>query len=82
MSTPRDDVLKIFRGALAAVHGTGCVERFLAVRRLQGVVYALALGKAAEAMLQGARAVLGQQLRILGRGGDEIQHRLPGLQTG
>ena len=63
MSTPRDDVLKIFRGALAAVHGTGCVERFLAVRRLQGEVYALALGKAAEAMLQGARSVLGQQLR-------------------
>ncbi len=63
MSTPRDDVLKIFRGAVAAVHGTGCVKRFLTVRRLQGEVYALALGKAAEAMLQGARAALGQQLR-------------------
>jgi len=62
MSTPRDDVLKIFRSAVAAVHGTGCVERFLAVRRLQGEVYALALGKAAEAMLQGARAALGEQL--------------------
>ena len=63
MSTPRDDVLKIFRGAVAAVHGTGCVERFLTVRRLQDEVYALALGKAAEAMLQGARAALGRRLR-------------------
>jgi len=63
VSTPREDVLKIFRGALAAVHGTSCVERFLAARQLQGEVYALALGKAAEAMLQGARAVVGQQLR-------------------
>jgi glycerate 2-kinase len=63
MSTTRDDVLKIFRGAVAAVHGTGCVERFLAVRRLRGEVHALALGKAAEAMLQGARAALGEQLQ-------------------
>jgi glycerate 2-kinase len=63
MSTPRDDILTIFRSAVAAVHGTACVERFLAVRRLQGEVYALALGKAAEAMLQGARAALGEQLR-------------------
>jgi glycerate 2-kinase len=63
MSTPRDDVLKIFRAALAAVHGTACVERFLTVRRLQGEVYAVAVGKAAEAMLQGARSALGGQLR-------------------
>ena len=62
MSTPRDDVLRIFRSAVAAVHGTDCVERFLTVRQLQGEVYVLALGKAAEAMLQGARAALGAQL--------------------
>ena len=62
MSTPRDDVLRIFRSAVAAVHGTDCVERFLTVRQLQGEVYVLALGKAAEAMLQGARAALGEQL--------------------
>jgi glycerate 2-kinase len=63
MSTPREDILKIFRSALAAVHGTACVERFLAVRRLQGEVYAVAVGKAAEAMLQGARSALGERLR-------------------
>ncbi|MEJ2566640.1 MAG: DUF4147 domain-containing protein [Gammaproteobacteria bacterium] len=63
MSTPRHDILRIFRGAVAAVNGMVCVERFLAVRRLRGEVYALAVGKAAEAMLQGARAALNGQLR-------------------
>lgn len=63
MSTPSDDALKIFRGALAAVNGMACVERLLAVRRLRGDVYALAVGKAAEAMYQGARSALGGQLR-------------------
>ena len=63
MSTPRDDILKIFHSALAAVNGLACVERFLAVRRLKGEVYALAVGKAAEAMLLGARSALNGQLR-------------------
>lgn len=63
MSTPRDDILRIFHRALAAVNGEACVERFLAVRRLKGEVYALAVGKAAEAMLLGARAALNGQLR-------------------
>lgn len=61
MSIPRDDTLKIFRGALAAVHGMACVERFLAVRRLTGNVHAIAIGKAAGAMLDGARGALGEQ---------------------
>ena len=63
MSTPRDQILTIFHGALAAVHGTTCVERFLALRRLEGNVQAVAVGKAADAMLLGARSVLGEQLR-------------------
>ena len=62
MSIPRADILAIFRGALAAVHGTACVERFLAVRSRWGEVHAVAVGKAAAAMLEGARGTLGERL--------------------
>jgi glycerate 2-kinase len=63
MSNPRADVLNIFHAALAAVHGTACVERFLTVRCLTGAVHAVAVGKAAGAMLEGAHAALGRRLR-------------------
>jgi glycerate 2-kinase len=63
MSNPRAAALKIFHAALAAVHGTICVERFLAARHLTGKAHAIAIGKAAGAMLDGARAVLGEQLQ-------------------
>lgn len=63
MSTPRDHLLKIFRSAVSAVHGTPCVERFLTARHIQGEVFVLAVGKAAAAMVQGAHNVLGEQLR-------------------
>lgn len=63
MSIPRDDVLAIYRSALAAVHGKSCVEQFLSVRRLVGAVYVVAVGKAADAMLQGAYTALGGQVR-------------------
>lgn len=63
MSNPRADMLSIFHSALAAVHGAACVERFLAVRRLTGTVHAVAIGKAAGAMLDGARGALGERLQ-------------------
>jgi glycerate 2-kinase len=63
MSNPRATVLKLFHAALAAVHGATCVERFLATRRLTGPVHAVAIGKAAGAMLDGARTALGGQVQ-------------------
>lgn len=63
MSNPRADLLKIFHSALAAVHGAACVERFLSARLLTGTVHAVAIGKAAGAMLEGAHAALQEQLR-------------------
>ena len=63
MSIPRADILAIFRGALTVVHGTACVERSLEARYLRGEVHAVAVGKAAAAMLEGARCVLGRRLR-------------------
>jgi glycerate 2-kinase len=63
MSNPRAVVLKLFHAALAAVHGATCVEGFLAARRLSGPVHAVAIGKAAGAMLDGARTALGGQLQ-------------------
>jgi glycerate 2-kinase len=72
-------VLKIFHAALAAVHGTACVERFLTVRCLTGAVHAVAVGKAAGAMLDGARAALQGQLQtalLITKPG----HLSPGIQ--
>jgi hydroxypyruvate reductase len=63
MSNPRADLLKIFQAALAAVHGGTCVERFLAGRHLSSTVHAVAVGKAAGAMLEGANAALQGRLR-------------------
>ena len=63
MSNPRVDILKIFHAALAAVHGAACVGSFLAGRRLTGAVHAVAIGKAAGAMLDGTRAALREQLQ-------------------
>ena len=63
MSNPRADVLRLFHDALAAVNGAACVRRFFAARTGPGAVYAVAIGKAAGAMLQGARAALGDDLR-------------------
>lgn len=62
MSNARAAVLDIFYAALAAVHGAARVQHFLAARPLQGEVRAVAVGKAAGAMLEGARRALGERL--------------------
>ena len=62
MSNSRAAVLDIFHAALAAVHGAARVQRFLAARPLQGEVRVVAVGKAAGAMLEGARRALGERL--------------------
>ena len=56
-------LLAVYRTALAAVEGRRCVSAGLAQRPLPGPVYAVALGKAAASMLDGALDALGDQLR-------------------
>ena len=56
-------MLSIYSSALAAVHGKRCVEQYLSARRLVGEVYVVAVGKAADAMLHGARTALDGQVR-------------------
>jgi hydroxypyruvate reductase len=55
-------LLDIYRTALNAVDGTACVRRQLLGRPLSGRVWAVAVGKAAAAMLAGARSVSGVAL--------------------
>lgn len=55
-------LLDIYQAALNAVDGTACVRRQLLARPLPGRVRAVAVGKAAAAMLAGARRVLGDAL--------------------
>lgn len=52
----------MFRAALAAVNGRSVVHRHLAAEPLSGAVAVVAVGKAAAAMLAGARDALQQQL--------------------
>jgi len=52
----------IFNAALVAVNGRTVVLRHLTERPLAGAVAVVAIGKAAAAMLDGARAALGRQL--------------------
>jgi len=53
----------IFRSALAAAHGRRCVSQALAAYGNAGSWSAVAVGKAAEAMMDGACDVLGARLR-------------------
>ncbi|MFA7386863.1 MAG: DUF4147 domain-containing protein, partial [Thiohalobacteraceae bacterium] len=53
----------VYRAALAAVGGRRCVASSLRARPLHGPVYAVAIGKAAASMLDGAFDVLGDRLR-------------------
>lgn len=63
MSNPRTDLLTCYHAALAAVQGADGVRRFLVARPLHGEVRAVAIGKAAAAMLEGAGGALGDRLR-------------------
>ncbi len=58
----RGHLESIFHAALAAVNGRTVVLRHLTERPLAGDIAVVAIGKAAAAMLAGARAALGEQL--------------------
>ena len=58
----RQNLLRIFQSALAAVNGRICVRARLEERSLPGKVYMVAVGKAACAMAQGAQDVLGGRI--------------------
>lgn len=60
--SPRDLLLNAYLTALAAVDGRTVVARRLHHERFSGPVHVIAIGKAAEAMTQGARDGLGTQL--------------------
>ncbi|MBI5040347.1 MAG: DUF4147 domain-containing protein [Gammaproteobacteria bacterium] len=59
----REVLLGLYRAALAAVDGERCVASQLRAQPLNGPIWAVAIGKAASAMLTGAFAVLGEQLQ-------------------
>ena len=59
---PRDLLLSCYTAALAAVDGRVVVARRLRNERFPKPVYAIAIGKAAEAMTLGARDVLGEAI--------------------
>lgn len=56
-------LLQIYRAAVAAVHGGASVRKFLDARTAGGEVYAIAVGKAAAAMLEGVYTAWGERLR-------------------
>ena len=61
-SDHRQNLLRIFQSALAAVNGRICVRARLEERPLPGKIYMVAVGKAACAMAQGAQDVLGSRI--------------------
>ena len=58
----RENLLRIFQSALAAVNGRSCVRARLEERTLPGKIYMVAVGKAACAMAQGAQDALGSRI--------------------
>jgi hydroxypyruvate reductase len=58
----RGQLLQLYRQGLGAVEGRRCVARHLRAHPIAGPVRAVAIGKAAESMLAGAREVLGAEL--------------------
>ena len=59
---PRQDVLRIFKSAIAAVHGRQRVCAYLQPHPVAAPVFLLSIGKAACAMAQGAHEVLGARI--------------------
>ena len=55
-------LLGLYHAALAAVEGSACVQRALAGEAVPGSVRAVAIGKAASAMMAGAGHTLGERL--------------------
>lgn len=67
MNLSREHLLTVYHKALAAVQGEACTHQALSDMALSGnlptgPVAVLAIGKAAESMLQGAVAMLGEQI--------------------
>jgi len=58
----RENLLRIFQSALAAVNGRACVHARLKEQPLSGKIYMAAVGKAACAMAQGAQDALGDRI--------------------
>jgi len=58
----RDDLMSVFRAALAAVSGRPAVRSHLEQHPLTGPVHVVAIGKAAASMAAGAADVLGEDL--------------------
>jgi glycerate 2-kinase len=59
---PRQLLLEAFMAAIQSVNGRDCVRRWLEANPLAGPVQAIAIGKAACAMVRGAREALGPKL--------------------
>lgn len=62
-SDARNLLAELFHRALEAVRGRPAVRRALQARGIAGPVTLVAVGKAAQSMTEGARDVLGEQLR-------------------
>src|SRR3569832_1910485 len=68
LSKSRADVLGVFHAALGAVHGGTRVSAALRAMNVRGPMRAVAVGKAACAMWEGARDALEASLFGAGRG--------------
>ncbi len=62
MAQCREDLLAVYRAALAAVEGRAAVAAFLRDHDLPGPVYVVAIGKAAASMARGAHEQLGERI--------------------
>ncbi|MBI5451689.1 MAG: DUF4147 domain-containing protein [Gammaproteobacteria bacterium] len=66
VSSLREDMLTVYRAALTAVEGRAAVITALSAQPLPpGPLAVIALGKAAQAMAEGAEAVLGERIAAL-----------------
>ena len=62
MNSAREHLLRIYQQALAAVQGDVCTRTALSASGLKGPLAVIAIGKAAQSMMQGALETYGEQL--------------------
>lgn len=82
---PRQQLLKIFLAAVAAVGGRARVSSYLRAHPPVGPVYLIAFGKAAGAMAQGARDALGDRILnglVITKHGSDESLPWPVLESG
>jgi len=82
---PRQQLLRIFLAAVAAVGGRARVSGYLRAQPPAGPVYLIAFGKAAGAMAQGARDALGDRILnglVITKHGSEESLPWPVLESG